>query len=194
MKRSIGIETPLYPAPALVVSTYDSDDNPNAMVAAWGGICCSTPPCIAISLRRERHTYQAILDREAFTVNIPQESLVKEADLFGIISGSEEDKFAISGLTPVRGELVDAPSIEEFPISIECKLVKTVELGSHTQFIGEVVNCTADESCLDKKGQPDPQKVKPIVFMPKYGRYYGLGEIIGRAFSSGKELLEKRTK
>ncbi len=190
MKVDIGTHTPLYPAPDLIVGTYDSNGKANAMAAAWGGVCASTPPTVAVSVRKERHTYHAIEERKAFTVNIPSERFVAEADLFGTISGYDEDKFALTGLTATMGTCVDAPTVEEFPISMECRLVQTVEIGSHVQFIGEVVACLVDESCLDPQGRPDPDKVKPIIFMPGYGRYYGLGEEIGRAYSIGRNLLK----
>lgn len=189
MKVDIGVHTPLYPAPDLIIGTYDSKGKANAMAAAWGGVCASTPPSIAVSVRRERHTYHAIGERKAFTVNIPSERFVAEADLFGMASGRDVDKFALAGLTAKRGAFVDAPMVDEFPISMECKLVQTVEIGSHVQFIGEVMACLVDESCLDRQGRPDPKIVKPIIFMPGYGRYYGLGEEIGRAYSLGKELM-----
>lgn len=191
MKVDIGTNTPLYPAPDLIVATYDSAGKANAMAAAWGGVCASTPPTIAVSIRRERHTYHAIEERKAFTVNIPSERFVAEADLFGTVSGSSVDKFALTGLTATRGIHVDAPTIEEFPISMECKLVQTVEIGSHIQFIGEVVACLVDESCMDQQGRPDPNIVKPIIFMPGYSRYYGLGEEIGRAYSIGRNLIKE---
>lgn len=190
MKVDIGKNTPLYPAPDLIVATYDLEGKPNAMAAAWGGVCASTPPSIAVSVRRERHTFSAIEERKAFTVNIPSERFVAEADLFGMVSGSEFDKFAMTGLTATKGTCVNAPTIEEFPISIECKLVQTVEIGSHVQFIGEVLACFVDESCLDQQNRPDPKRVKPIIFMPGFGRYYGLGEEIARAYSIGKTLIK----
>ena len=52
MKKSLGAKTLVYPTPVLVICTYDHEGNPNAMTAAWGGICSSSPPCVAISLRK----------------------------------------------------------------------------------------------------------------------------------------------
>ena len=43
MKKSIGAQTIVYPAPILIVGTYDKSGKPNVMTAAWGGICCSNP-------------------------------------------------------------------------------------------------------------------------------------------------------
>lgn len=190
MKINTGTGTPVYPAPDLIVGTYDKNDRPNAMAVAWGGVCSSEPPCIAISVRKNRYSYHAIEFRKAFTVNIPSERFFREADLFGMISGEDCDKFSVTSLTPVKGAFVDAPLIDEFPISMECELIKTVEIGSHIQFIGQVMACWVDESCMDSHGRPDPAKVKPIMLMPQYGVYYGVGTKIGQAYRSGRELLK----
>jgi flavin reductase (DIM6/NTAB) family NADH-FMN oxidoreductase RutF len=191
MKKDIGTVTPLYPAPDLIVATYDENGVPNGMAAAWGGVCCSEPPCVAVAVRKERYTYGAISEREAFTVNIPSEDLVEQADLFGLCTGAEHDKFALTKLTAVKGTKVDAPTIEEFPISMECRLIKTVEIGSHVQFIGEVVACWVDDDCLDEKGSPSPEKVRPVIFMPQSGRYYRMGSEIARAYKAGRKFLEE---
>lgn len=188
MKTSIGAKTIVYPTPVFIVGTYDQAGKPNAMTAAWGGICCSSPPCVAISLRKARYTYGNIVARKAFTINIPSETYVREADYFGIVSGKNEDKFATTGLTPVRSELVDAPYIEEFPFALECKLFQTVEIGVHVQFIGEIVDIKADESVQGENGALDIEKVKPILFAPADNAYYGVGEFLGKAFSIGKQI------
>jgi flavin reductase (DIM6/NTAB) family NADH-FMN oxidoreductase RutF len=91
MKRSIGAKTVLYPTPVLIVGTFDAEGKPNMMAAAWGGICCSRPPCVAVSLRKATYTYGNIVAREAFTLSIPSEAYVKEADYVGLVSGRNED-------------------------------------------------------------------------------------------------------
>ncbi|MCP4365723.1 MAG: flavin reductase family protein, partial [Planctomycetes bacterium] len=110
------------------------------------------------------------------------------ADYFGIASGRNVDKFAATGLTPVKSELVDAPYVEEFPMVMECKVVNVVEVGLHTQFIGEIMDVKADEDVLDANGLPDLQKVGPVLYTPEVGCYYGAGGPIGKAFSIGKEV------
>ncbi len=186
MKKSLGAKTLAQPAPVWVIGTYDDQGKPNMMTIAWGGICCSQPPCVAISLRKATYTYGCIKERKAYTVNIPSAAFVKQADYVGTISGKTIDKFAMTNLTAVRSELVDAPYIQEFPVVIECRLLHTVEIGLHTQFIGEIADVKAEESVLGEQGMADILKVKPLVFDPGQGAYYGLGERIGKAFSIGK--------
>ena len=186
MKKSLGAKTLAQPSPVWVVGSYDSQGRPNIMTIAWGGICCSQPPCVTISLRKATYTYECIQERKAYTVNIPSAAQVKEVDYVGIVSGRNVDKFATTKLTPVRSELVDAPYIQEFPLVIECRVLHTLEIGLHTQFIGEIVDIKAEESVLDEQGMPDILKVKPLIFGTGQGAYYGIGERIGKGFSIGK--------
>jgi flavin reductase (DIM6/NTAB) family NADH-FMN oxidoreductase RutF len=190
MKQSLGAKTVVYPAPVFVIGTYDKEGKANAMTVAWGNICCSDPPCAAISLRKATLTYDNIVERKAFTINIPSETYVKEADYFGIASGKKIDKISIAGLTPVKSALVDAPFIEEFPFVLECKLTHTIELGLHTQFIGQILDIKADESVVGKNRSIDIEKVKPIIYAPEIRKYFGLGKYLGKAFSMGKKMRD----
>jgi flavin reductase (DIM6/NTAB) family NADH-FMN oxidoreductase RutF len=191
MKKSLGAKTILYPTPVLIVGTYDAEGKPNAMTAAWGGICCSSPPCVAVSLRKATYSYGNIVGQGAFTVCIPSETYAREADYFGMVSGKKKDKFAETGLTPVRSALVNAPYIAEFPFALECKLIRQIELGLHTQFVGEILDIKADESVLDAKGMLDIEKVKPFFYAPEANAYYGTGKLLGEAFSIGGGIKKK---
>ena len=188
-KQSLELQTPVYPVPVLIIGCYDANGRANAVAASWGGVCCSVPPCIAISVQKLRYSYKCIRDRGAFTVNIASEDQVAQADFFGLFSGRDYDKFRETGLTTERGTFVDAPLVVECPISIECRVTHTLELGSHVQFVGEVLRSWADPSVLDGNGLPDPLKVRPLVFMPKYGTYYGIGRPVGKAYSEARKYL-----
>jgi flavin reductase (DIM6/NTAB) family NADH-FMN oxidoreductase RutF len=185
MKKSLGARTLAQPAPVWVVGSYDSKGKPNMMTIAWGGICCSQPPCVTISLRKATYTYGCILERKAYTISIPSATHIKEADYVGIVSGKNVDKFAMAKLTPVRSDLVDAPYVGEFPVVIECRVLHTLEIGLHTQFVGEIMDIKAEESVLDGQGMADIQKVKPFIFDPMKREYYAIGEHLGTAFSIG---------
>ena len=191
MKQSLGAKTLLYPTPVLVVGTYHADGRPNAMTAAWGGIACSRPPCISVSLRAATASHGNILARKAFTISLPGREHVAAADYFGLVSGRTIDKFGATGLTPARSELVDAPYVEEFPLVVECAVVQVHELGLHTQFIGEIKDVKVDDACLDTQGQLDVGKLDPLAFVPEAGVYFALGALIGSAFSLGKAFVAK---
>ncbi len=187
MKRSIGAQALVFSSPVWVVGTYDREGKPNVMTVAWGGICCSKPPCVGISIRKVRYTYGNIMERQAFTVSVPPEEYAKEADYFGIVTGEKVDKFSATGFTPVSSDLVDAPYVKEFPLILECKVIHTFDIGSHTQFIGEIMDVKADVHALGEKELPDMEKVKPIVVGAKVWTYHGVGKYIGQAFSMGRE-------
>lgn len=189
MKKSIGAKTIVYPTPVFIVGTYNKDGKPNAMNAAWGGISCSVPPCVSISLREATYTHGNIKEREAFTINIPSDDYIKEADYFGIFSGRNEDKFDATGLTPVKGEKVDAPYIDEFPLVLECNLVNITELGLHTHFTGEILDVKVDDDVMDDNGNPDIEKIKPFLYDPALRAYYATGKRLGQAFSIGKDIM-----
>jgi len=178
----------VYPTPVFVVGTFDKAGRPNVMTASWGGICCSQPPCVAVSLRKATYTYGNILERKAFTISIPSEAFVREADYFGLVSGRSTDKFAATKLTPVKSDLVDAPYVKEFPLIVECRLVQAIELGLHTLFVGEVLDVKAEEDVLAGAGLLDIDKVKPLAFTPDTEAYYGIGRRIGQAFSIGRDI------
>jgi flavin reductase (DIM6/NTAB) family NADH-FMN oxidoreductase RutF len=187
MKKSLGAATLIYPTPVWIVGTYDSEGRPNLMTAAWGGVCCSKPPCVAVSLQKVRHSYAAIMQRRAFTVSVPSQDQVKLADFLGMVSGKNEDKFAATGLTAVRSDLVDAPYPAEFPLVLECRVLHILEIGLHTQFVGEILDVKADESILEG-GQPDITKLRPIIYAPGARTYHGLGEFLGKGYVIGREL------
>lgn len=187
-KRSIGPRTLLYPHPDLIIGTYGPDGRPDAMAAAWGGICSSRPPSVAVSVQKVRQTYTNLMEQREFTISIPSADYVREADYFGIVSGRDEDKFAATGLTPVKSDLVNAPYVGEFPVVLECRLLQTVEIGVHTQFIGEILDVKVDESVLGEDGKPDIGKIRPFAYDSMRQEYYGFGKVLAKAFSAGKEF------
>ena len=191
MKISQGPKTLLYPTPVYVVGTYDAAGRPNAAVAAWGGLCCSRPPSLQVSFRAATYTHANITRTGAFTVSIPSERYATEVDYMGLVSGRDVDKFAVTGLTPVRATHVDAPYVGEFPLVLECRLTHRVEVGWPTLFVGEILDLLAEESALDERGKVTVRKVSPLVFAPGDSAYYGIGPYIAAAFSAGKALIKE---
>jgi flavin reductase (DIM6/NTAB) family NADH-FMN oxidoreductase RutF len=156
------------------------------MTVAWGGICCSKPPCVAISVRKATYTYGNLMERKAFTISLPTQEQAAPADYFGVASGRDVDKFEVTGLTPVASDVVDAPYVAEFPFVLECRVVHIAELGLHTLFAAEILDVKVEDDCLDAKGRPTADLVRPIWWGPSENRYYGLGEDLGRGFSIGR--------
>lgn len=188
MKKSLGPNTLAQPTPVWLVGSYDAQDKPNIMTVAWGGICCSKPACLGVGVRKERHTHPAIPARGGFTVSVPSQDQIREADYAGMVSGANVDKFVAAKLTAVKSSLVDAPYVGECPLVVECRLYKSVDLGAHTLFIGEILDVKAEESALGADGQIDLALLRPLIYSPGASRYFAVGEALGKGFSIGKSI------
>lgn len=186
MKISLGATTLAVPNPVWVIGSYDQNGRPNAMTASWCGVCCSRPPCLAVSLRPATYTHSNLMSRRAFTVSIPPESYAVQVDYLGITSGRDTDKFTDTGLTPVRGTIVDAPYVQEFPLVLECQVVQVLDLGLHTLFVGEIRDVKADQEVLTGN-TPDLLKIKPLVYAQGSKKYHGIGPALGPAFQIGRK-------
>lgn len=183
-KRELAPGEALYPVPVVLVSCQDRD-KANIITIAWCGVVCSKPPLLSISIRPSRYSHGIISRCGDFVINIPSQDILKQADRCGIISGNDKDKFAICNFTKMKSSIVQSPMIKECPVNIECRLIKTLRLGAHDMFIGEVVKVHADESIFDKDGRIDYSTAKPIVY--NQGEYWNLGKKIGSYGFSAKE-------
>jgi len=170
--------------PVLIIGTYDENGNPDAMNAAWGGIYDTNQ--IMISLADDHKTTKNIKATGAFTVSFATSGTVIPCDYVGIVSANDEpEKFKKAGFHATKSEFVNAPVIDELPMSVECKLVKFNEDGI---CIGEIVNVSADESILDADGKIDAKKLDPVIYDGATRAYWSFGEKVGKAFSDGKKL------
>lgn len=185
MRKNFGAKAYTYPQPVFIIAAYGEDGTPDAMNAAWGGI--SDYAELSLCLSAGHKTVKNILARKAFTVSMADEAHMVACDYVGIVSANQvPDKFERAGFHAVRSEFVDAPLIEELPMTVECRLKSYCpDTGI---LVGEIVNVSADERILDEKGSIDPAKLVPIVFDPVNNAYLKLGEKVGDAFSSGKAL------
>lgn len=186
MKKDLGSKGELFPQSVFIVASYSKDGIPNAMNVAWGGEC--TRDEIAINIG-DHQTTDNILEKGAFTVAPADAAHVVEADYFGIATGRKVDKAEASKLTFVRSEHVDAPIIEEFPLTMECKVVAVQDWGGEKRFIGKIVNTLVDETILDEEGRVDFAKLQPIVYDSTRRVYRVVGDVAGGAWDAGKALM-----
>lgn len=190
MKKSLSTRPFAMPSPAWVVGTYGDNGEPDISTAGWAGICSGNPASLMVAFQKIRYTYANILRRRAFTVNIMAADQVVAVDYVGIAGGRDTDKFADTGWTPIKSELVDAPYVREAPLVIECSLLHSLDIGMHTLFVGKIEDTKAEEVVLGENGLPDIKKVNPLVFSFPEREYYAIGEYLGRAFSIGTNLKE----
>lgn len=184
MRKNFGAKPLFYPLPVLIVATYGEDGSADAMNAAWGGLYDSDK--VVLCLSEGHKTTKNIKSKKAFTVSFADEKNVIASDYVGLASGNTEpNKLEKAGFTTVKSEFVDAPVINELPVTMECVLEKITEDGN---IIGKVVNLSVDESVLSGE-KIDMKKFRPIAFEPSGNKYHVLGEEVGNAFSDGKKLF-----
>ncbi len=187
-KKDLGVASAVAPMPVLIIGTYDKDGNPDAMNVAWGGQCGGKN--IALNLSSHQTT-DNLKETMAFTCALADKDHMVAADYVGIVSARKvPDKVAQAGLTPVKASHVNAPVFEEFPITMECKVLYMNEELGETRVVGEIVNLIADESVLTDEGKIDLTKCNLISFDTCQAGYLELGARVGNAFSDGKQLIK----
>lgn len=184
MKIDFGKQTCLYPMPVLIIATYDEDGNADIMNAAWGGIHDTNQLGLCISY--EHKTAKNILLKKAFTVSMGQADFVAQCDYVGLVSANDDkDKVKKSGFTVTKSKNVDAPIINELAMCLECELVSYDKETGCT--VANIINMSAEEGVLTD-GKIDISKLKPITFDPINHKYVQLGDVVGNAFSDGKQI------
>lgn len=188
MKKGLKPASWIFPQPAIVIATWDKDGRADAMTAAWAGIYDTNK--IGIMLDHRHKTMENIKEKGAFTVSMPTVETMAESDYFGTVSGNKvEDKIGKVGFHIVKSEYVDAPVIDEYPFTIECKVEKLIPEGEDFHVVGKIIHILADESILTN-GKPDPEKLHPLVFDGINGTYMETGKAVGRAWKEGKKFVK----
>lgn len=183
----------IYPLPAVLVSCGDKESGHNLITISWTGTICTNPPMCYISVRPERHSYNLIKDSGEFVINLTTASMSRATDWCGVRSGRDYDKFKESGLTAIDSEVVSCPSVDESPISVECRVKEIVKLGSHDMFIADVVNVSVDDRYIDPETDSFSLKsADPIAY--SHGHYFKLGENLGRFGWSVKKSNSRNAK
>ncbi len=175
----------LYPLPVVMVSCGNME-KANIITVAWTGILNTDPAYVYVSIRKERYSYEIINKTKEFVINLTNEKLARATDWCGVKSGAKVDKFKEMNLTKEKASFVKCPLIKESPVSVECQVIETKDLGSHTMFVGKVLSIDADEKYIDEKGAFDISKCNLIAY--SNGHYYSLGKKIGKfGFSVAKK-------
>lgn len=187
--------TALIPLPAVMVSCQKPGDKPNIITVSWTGIVCSEPPMISISIRKARYSHGIIKSTGEFVVNVTNHKLVAATDICGVVSGRDQDKFKLAGLTTEPASKVRVPMIAECPINMECQTRTVIELGSHDIFIAEIVATHIDENIIGGDGRIDVERLDPLIYCTKARQYWsGLSRMEGKyGFTGGDPKLRKKS-
>ena len=180
----------VYPLPAVMVSTADTKGNDNIITVAWTGTVCTNPAMLYISVRPERYSYHLLRESGEFVVNLTTEKLAKATDWCGVRSGKDVDKWTKMHLTKGAAEkLRYAPTIQESPVNIECKVTEVHELGSHHMFLARVEAVQVDESYMNETGKFELNDTQLLAY--SHGEYYTLGKKLG---TFGYSVRKKKKK
>ena len=191
MKKDFGVKPYLFPMPTYMIGTYNEDDTVDVMMMAWGGICAED--MVALNLEADHKTVANIRARGAFTLAVPGADTLEASDFLGIATANKmSDKFERTGLHAVKSSRVDAPVIEEYPLTLECTVEKMEDEPYGLRVLGRIVNVLADESVLDAQGRIDAGKLNTFLFDQMQNGYYAVGEKIGQAWHSGAGLMKKQ--
>ena len=189
MLKDLGVKPYTFPMPVLMISTYNEDGTVDVMNMAWGGVCAEN--MVALNIDEDHKTSENIKRTGAFTLSIADIDHIEEADFFGIATGNKmKDKFERSGLHAVKSSRVNAPIMQEFPLTLECKVVECQNTVYGFRVLGEILNVLADEKVLDEKGKVNPVKLNAFVFDQFQNGYYAIGEKVGRAWQTGAKLMK----
>ena len=183
--------TMLFPLPVVMITSVDEKDRPNICTVAWTGTVCTDPPMLSISLREERYSHDLIKASGEFVVNVPSVEEVRATDYCGVVSGRDVDKFKETKLTPAPASAVKPPVILECPLNLECRVKKTLKLGSHTLFVAQIVTVQVTAELMTPTGRLALEKAGLAAFA--HGGYYALGKKLGFfGFSIQKRKPGKR--
>ena len=171
------------PQPCVMIATWDADHKPDVMMAVWAGQYDYKQ--IVVSMSKHKTT-ENLEKTGAFTVSFADINTVAQSDYFGLVSGAKvPDKVAKAGFTVTPSPNVDATIINEYPLTLECKVVSW----SDGILVGEVVNMSAEDSILTE-GKVDLAKLQPIVFDASSMCYRAIGDIVGKAWGDGKKFVD----
>lgn len=188
MKKDLGVKPYLFPMPVLMIATYNDDGTVDVMNMAWGGISANN--MVALNIGERHKTSANIKARGAFTLSIADIAHLDESDYFGIASGNDTpDKFERTGMHAVKSTRVDAPIVEEYPVTLECKVAEMQHDAGGFRVLGEIVNVLADEEVLDENGKVDPTRLNAFLFDQFQNGYYAIGEKVGQAWGNGKRFM-----
>jgi flavin reductase (DIM6/NTAB) family NADH-FMN oxidoreductase RutF len=182
-KIKLGPQPLLYPMPALLVGA-NVNEKPNLMTAAWCGIASHEPPAVSVALHKSRYTLKGIKTNGTFSINVPSSNMAKKVDYCGLYSGKDNDKSQIFKI--FYGTLKTAPLVQECSLNLECRVIHSLDMGSHNLVVGEIIETYITDNCMSD-GKADPGKIDPLIFIPGTREYHCLGEAIAPAFKTGRK-------
>lgn len=190
MKKNLKPDPVLFPQPVLPIATWNEDCSVDVMTMAWGGT--SAGDRVALNIGKNHKTTKNIRNRKAFTISVADLPHLVETDYFGIdTANTDPDKFKKSGLHASESKFVNAPVVEEYPLTLECEVESIDDSGEESHIVGKVFNVLADEDIVDENGKIDVSRIQAYCFDMNQNRYFVIGDQAGRAWHDGLALMKK---
>lgn len=144
------VYTLLESGPVILVSTAHKGRN-NVMPMSWHTMIDFDPPLVGCVIGGQSLTFKTVKATKECVINVPTLEIAKKAIACGNVTGAKADKFARFGLTPVKGEKVEAPLVKECWASLECRLHDARLAGKYNLFIFRVVKAWVDAAVKNPK-------------------------------------------
>jgi flavin reductase (DIM6/NTAB) family NADH-FMN oxidoreductase RutF len=177
---------PVYPTPAAMITCVSPTGRPNIITLGEVYMLALEPLIVGIGIRPRRFSYGLIAETREFVVNFPTAEPADLVDYCGMVSGTEVDKFAATGLTPAPASVVRPPLIEECPVNLECRVREVLPMGSHHVFVGDVVAGHVEDWALDERGHLDPVRARAIAFIGR--SYWAFDRPVERALVRNRKV------
>lgn len=122
---------------ALALVGSKAGEERNAMTTSWITQLSMEPVLIGIGVDNSAVTHRLITAGGCFTVNLWD---AEETKVFVKFSKPATDDGATLNGRPVRAATTGAPVFEEAIAWMDCEVRQAIDLGSHTLFVGELVD------------------------------------------------------
>lgn len=183
------LEGSIIPRPIAWVSTQDRDGINNLAPFSFFNGVSSRPPSVSVSVSYNRRrddgrkdTLRNILDTGEFVVNIVTEETAAAMAETSFDHPAEVDEFSVAGLTAAPCRVVRPPRVAESPISLECVLHDTMQVGegpgSSVLVVGIVRSMHIRDEVLNEQGGID------------LARVHFVGRLSGHGYTFVREIFE----
>jgi flavin reductase (DIM6/NTAB) family NADH-FMN oxidoreductase RutF len=156
------------PRPIGWIGSKGRDGTLNLAPYSFFNAVSDRPKLVMFSSSGRKDSYRNASETGEFTCNFVSRNLIDKMNVSSAAVAYDVDEFALSGLTPKKGELVDAPYVAEAFAVLECKVTEIIEPKSlsgepseNVMIFGQVVGIHIDEAIL-RDGRIDMGLARPV--------------------------------
>ncbi|HJO39743.1 MAG: flavin reductase family protein [Vicinamibacterales bacterium] len=170
----------LPPVPAIFMTVNGRPGDPEEISVTWTFVVNGEPPQVGIAVGDEHIARDLVAMHQEFVLNVPTAGLVHPFDVVDMNSSRVADKFAMAGLSRGTAAVVDAPTINESPIQLECRVLHTLRVPpERTIYVAEVVATSVHEGICDEAGRLNVNAARFFGMTAGSGEFYTLGRKVG---------------